>query len=247
MIHLLHLQRSDELLKPASQSSNSSAVTLGQPDIQSWLKSYYQELSANDPFLSANASSTPYAAPDGAANNYPSGSVYGPDQVFTQALYNQNGYQFASETGQNASEFTSQLPGVPSLAVQQQFDSDLALENAERLASGQAIDTAAYWSDPGSLSYDGHLYTAQELGYSGPAQSSGAEPIFISDSDKIAGTNTYSVPGYSGTVTGLKPNGWYTLQQLEEAGLKSGQPDAQFHPGSWSLPPAKGPSPAANA
>ncbi|MGA3044180.1 MAG: hypothetical protein ABSF54_25675, partial [Bryobacteraceae bacterium] len=124
-------------------------------------------------------------------------------------------------------------PGIPATAAQQAYDALLANENAQRLASGQPIDTAAYWSDPGPVSYDGVTYTSQELGYAGPGQSSGAEPIYISQA--IPGTNTFAVPGYSGTVTGIEPNRYYTLQQLEQAGLQAGQPDAQFHPGSWSV------------
>jgi hypothetical protein len=201
--------------------------TLGDPDVQGWLNSYYAEM--GDP-SEANA---PYQAAPGAANNYPAGSVYGPEQVYTQALYNQGGTAFAALTGGNPADFTSQLPGIPATAAQQAYDALLANENAQRLASGQPIDTAAYWSDPGPVSYDGVTYTSQELGYAGPGQSSGAEPIYISQA--IPGTNTFAVPGYSGTVTGIEPNRYYTLQQLEQAGLQAGQPDAQFHPGSWSV------------
>src|ERR1022692_977981 len=61
-----------------------------------------------------------------------------------------------------------------------------------------------------------------------------ALPIYISQANQIQGTNTFSVPGYTGTVTGIQPGLYYTLQQLEQAGLQSGQPDAQFHPGSWT-------------
>ncbi|MGC9945042.1 MAG: hypothetical protein ABSF64_01485 [Bryobacteraceae bacterium] len=212
---------------PATQSS------LGDPDVQAWLNSYYAERTAANP-QDGGAANIPYQAAAGAASNYSAGSVYGPDQVYTQALYNQNGYLFATLTGNNPANLTSQLPGIPSQQAQQAFDQSLAVENAQRLASGQPIDTAAYWSDPGPMTVDGHTYTSQELGYAGPAQSSGAEPIYISQGDLVPGTNTFSVPGYSGTVTGIKPDCYYTLQQLEQAGLKSGQPDAQFHPGSWS-------------
>jgi hypothetical protein len=161
--------------------------------------------------------------------------VYGPEQIFTQAMANQAGNDFASKTGDNPAQFTSQLPGLPTAQAQNEYDSSLALENAQRLSTGQPIDTAAYWSDPGPLNYMGNTYTSQELGYAGPGQSSGPEPIYISQGDQIRETGTYSVPGYSGTVTGIQPNRYYTLQQLEQAGLKSGQPDAQFHPGSWPL------------
>ena len=112
----------------------------------------------------------------------------------------------------------------------------MAEQNAQRLATGQAIDTAAYWSDPGSVKLDGTTYTSQELGYAGAAQSSGPEPIFISKANQVPGTDTFTVPGYSGTVKGIQPGAYYTLDQLVKAGLKAGQPDAQYYPGSWSLP-----------
>jgi len=204
-----------------------AATGLGDPDVQGWLNSYYAEMG------DASEANAPFQAAPGAANNYPAGSVYGPEQVYTQALYNQGGTEFAALTGGSPADFTSQLPGIPTTAAQNEYDALLANENAQRLASGQPIDTAAYWSDPGPVNYDGVIYTSHELGYAGPGQSSGPEPIYISQA--IPGTNTFSVPGYSGTVTGLQPNRYYTLQQLEQAGLKAGQPDAQFHPGSWSI------------
>jgi hypothetical protein len=229
----------------ASQSAGSSGsaavpvpeaqTSLGIPDVQGFLNSYYAEQSAADPTagvsgLSANTSYQPAA---GAGNNFPTGSVYGPDAIYTQALANQVGNAFASMTGDNPAEFTSQLPGIPTLQAQQQFDQRLANENALRLASGQPIDTTAYWSNPGSITVGGTTYTAQELGYAGPGQSSGPQPIYISSANQV-GANTFSVPGYNGTVTGIQPGRYYTLQQLEQAGLKSGQPDAQFQPGSWT-------------
>lgn len=219
--------------KPAVPLSAAPAATstLGDPDVQAWLKSYYGEF---HPATAAESEAIPYQPASGAATSYPAGSVYGPDQVYTQALYNQNDYEFATLTGSSPANSMSQLPGIPTNAAQQEYDSLLANENAQRLASGQPIDTAAYWSDPGPVSYMGVTYTSQQLGYCGPGQSSGPEPIFVSQSDQISGTNTYSVPGYTGTVAGIQPNRYYTLQQLEKAGLKSGQPDAQFHPGSWS-------------
>jgi hypothetical protein len=207
-------------------------TTLGDPDVQGWLNSYYAEVTADNP-LDTGSANTSYQPAPGAGNNYSTGTVYGPDAIYTQALANQNGNVFASLTGQNAASFTSQLPGVPGVQMQQSFDQSLALENAQRLASGQPIDTAAYWSNPGSISYDGTTYTSAELGYAGPGQSSGPEPIYIALGNQIPGTDTYSVPGYSGTVKGITP-GFYTLQQLEQAGLKAGQPDAQIHPGSWT-------------
>jgi hypothetical protein len=207
---------------PAAQTS------LGDPDVQGWLNSYYAEMGV------ASAANTPYQAAPGAGSRYSADSVYGPDQIYTQAVYNQGGYDFAALTGGNPANFTSQLPGIPATPAQKAYDSLLALDNAQRLASGQPIDTGAYWSDPGPTSYGGHMYTSKELGYAGPGQSSGPEPIYISQGNQVPGTNTFSVPGYSGTVTGIKPDCYYTLQQLEQAGLKAGQPDAQFHPGSWT-------------
>ena len=210
----------------------AAGASLGDPDVQDWLNSYYTEMGA------ASDANAPYQAATGAGSNYSADSVYGPDQVYAQALSNQDGYAFASLTGGNPASFTSQLPGIPDTQAQQAFDQELAMENAQRLASGQPIDTGAYWSDPGPISFEGQTYTSQELGYTGPGQSSGPEPIYISQGDLVPGTNTFSVPGYSGTVTGIQPNCYYTLQQLEDAGLTAGQPDAQFHPGSWTTTPA---------
>jgi len=208
----------------------AAPASLGDPDVQGWLNSYYAEMGA----ASNGPANIPYQPAPGAGSNYSADSIYGPDQIYTQALYNQNGYVFANLTGGNPANFTSQLPGIPTTPAQQEYDSLLANENAQRLASGQPIDTAAYWSDPGPVTYQGHTYTSQELGYAGPGQSSGPEPIYISRGEQIAGTDTFFVPGYSGTVTGIQPERYYTLQQLEQAGLKTGQPDAQFHPGSWT-------------
>jgi hypothetical protein len=214
---------------PSTASALPGAQTsLGDPDVQGWLTNFFTEMGA------ASEANIPYQPAPGAGNTYPAGSVYGPDQIYTQALYNQGGYQFAALTGSNPAEFTSQLPGIPTTPAQQEYDSLLANENAQRLASGQPIDTAAYWSDPGPINFEGHTYTSQELGYAGPGQSSGPEPIYISQGDQVPGTDTYSVAGYKGTVTGIQPGRYYTLQQLEQAGLQSGQPDAQFQPGSWT-------------
>ncbi len=205
----------------------SQQPALGDPDVQGWLNSYYTQQGA------PNAANTSYQPATGAPNNYPDGSVYGPDQIFAQALANQDGNVFATMAGSNAAQFTSQLPGVPSQQAQQEFDRRLALENVSRLQSGQPIDTTAYWSDPGPITTGGVTYTSKELGYAGPGQSSGPQPIYISIADKVAG-GAFTVPGYSGTVTGVQPGRYYTLAQLEQAGLKTGQPDGQFHPGSWS-------------
>jgi hypothetical protein len=220
----------------ASQSAVSTAPAgLGAPDVQAWLTSYYQERTASSDPQDAESADIPYEPATGAGSNYSANSVIGPDQIYTQALYNQNGYLFANMTGSNPANFTSQLPGIPTVQAQQEFDGELALENAQRLASGQPIDTSAYWSDPGPVTVNGQTFTSQELGYAGPGQSSGAEPIYISLGDQVAGTNNFVVPGYSGTVTGVQAGRYYTLQQLEQAGLKAGQPDTQFHPGSWAL------------
>jgi hypothetical protein len=218
-------------------STIPAAQTLGDPDVQGWLTSYYAEQLAADPTAGASglSANTSYEPAPGAGSNFAAGSVYGPDAIFTQALANQDGNAFASMTGDNAAEFTSQLPGIPTQQAQQQFDQRLAIENAGRLESGQPIDTTAYWSDPGSITAGGTTYTAQQLGYAGAAQSSGPQPIYISSANQV-GANTFSVPGYAGTVTGIEPGRYYTLQQLEKAGLQSGQPDAEYYPGSWTAP-----------
>jgi hypothetical protein len=210
---------------PAAQAS------LGDPDVQGWLTSFYAEQG------DASAANTSYQPAAGAANNFPTGSVFGPDAIFAQALANQDGNAYAAMTGDNPAGFTSQLPGIPTEQAQQQFDQRLALENLGRLQSGQPIDTTAYWSDPGPITTGGVTYTSQDLGYAGPGQSSGPQPIYLSQANEYAGTNTFAVPGYSGTVAGLQAGRYYTLQQLEQAGLKAGQPDAQFHPGSWTTTP----------
>jgi hypothetical protein len=209
---------------PAAQAS------LADPDVQGWLTSYHTEMGDT-----ANASNVSYQPAPGAGNNFPAGSVFGPDAIYTQALDNQIGNSFAGLTGENPGDYTSQLPGIPSQQAQQTFDQALALENAQRLATGNAIDTNAYWSDPGPVTYGGTTYSSQELGYAGQGQSSGPQPIYISVANQVQGTNTFTVPGYSGTVTGIQAGCYYTLQQLEQAGLQAGQADAQFHPGSWTL------------
>jgi hypothetical protein len=217
--------------EPASTVPAAQA-TLGEPDVQGWLNSYYAQTA--DPG-GANIS---YQPATGAANDYPATSAYGPDAIYRQALDNQNGNSVAGLTAIDPALYTSQLPGIPSQQAQQEYDQNLAMENAQRLSTGQAIDTSAYWSDPGSLNFEGTTYTAQELGYAGPGQSSGPQPILISAGDEIGTTGTYGVSGYSGTVSGVQPGLFYTLQQLEQAGLPSGQPDTQFHPGSWTTTPS---------
>ena len=219
---------------PADSASGTASATaaagssLGEPDIQSYLSNYW---SADEQPSAAQIS---YQPAQGSVDNFPAGTVYGPDAVYTQAVANQIGNFFAGLAGSNPATFTAQLPGVPSQQVQQGYDQTLAIENANRLASGQPIDTSAYWADPGPITLNGQTYTSQELGYVGPGQSSGPQPIFISVANQIAGTDSYTVGGYSGTVTGIQPGRYYTLQQLEQAGLPAGQPDTQFQPGSWS-------------
>lgn len=220
-----------------SQTASPDAQTkLGDPDVQAWLNSTYAEQGAANPFLGVGgiSAATSFLPADGAATKYQADSIYGPDQIYAQALANQVGNAYAAMTGENPASFTSQLPGIPSVQAQQMYDKMLAHENALKLESGQPIDTAAYWSDPGPLTINGHTYSAKELGYAGAAQSSGPEPIYISQSNQVAGTNTFTVPGYTGTVSGIQPGRYYTLQQLEQAGLPTGQPDAQIYPGSWS-------------
>ncbi len=219
----------------AQTATSAAPANSGDPNVQTWLNSYYTEMSATNPAVSATSADISYQPAAGAGSYYTADSIIGPDQVYTQAIYNQNGNAFASMTGENAANLTSQLPGIPDATAQQEFDTLLSNENANRLATGSAIDTSAYWSDPGPVTVNGHTYTSQELGYAGPCQSSGPQPIYLSANEQIAGTNTFCVPGYTGTVTGLQPGRYYTLQQLEQAGLPSGQPDAQSHPGSWSM------------
>lgn len=222
------------LASAASSTPTGGNVTLGQPDVQAWLDSYYTEMAAANPLGNyTGAANMSYESGQSSGSNFTANSVFGPDAIFAQALQNQAGNAFAQLTGGSAASLTSQLPGVPTLQAQNQFDQRLALENAQRLASGQPIDTTAYWSDPGPMTYDGVTYTSEELGYAGPGQSAGAEPIYISTANQV-GPNTYNVPGYNGTVTGIQPGRYYTLQQLEKAGLPAGQADTQFHPGSWS-------------
>jgi len=208
----------------------------GQPNVAAWLTSYYaQQQKANPAWGSAGpTASTSFQPAAGAGESTLDMGLYGPDAIYSQALANQIGNSFASMTGADPASCTAQLPGIPNQQNQAAFDSSLAYTNAQRLESGQPIDTAAYWSDPGSLTINGHTYTSKQLGYAGPGQSSGPEPIYISESNQIAGTKTFSVPGYTGTVTGVQAGRFYTLQQLEQAGLPSGQADAQFEPGSWS-------------
>jgi hypothetical protein len=226
-------QPADSVSSPASTVPDAK-TSLGDPNVEGWLSSYYAEQQGNNPLAVSGLLTPSFEPAAGAGNNFPTGSVYGPDAIFAQALANQVGNSYANMTGDNAAEFTSQLPGIPTQQAQQEFDRRLALENLERLQSGQPIDTTAYWSDPGPITTGGVTYTAQELGYAGPAQSSGPQPIYISQANQIQGTKTFSVPGYTGTVTGIEPGRYYTLQQLEQAGLKAGQPDAQFNPGSWT-------------
>jgi hypothetical protein len=215
-----NIQTMDQPTPLAASASNAQASasdaqpTLGDPDVQGWLNTYYAQIGDSTDAAISDQPAT------GAGNNYPDGSVYGPDAIYTQALDNQIGNSFAGLTGANAADYTGQLPGIPSPQAQQQSDQELAMENAQRLSWGQAIDTSAYWSDPGALNFEG---------------TSGPQPILISAADEIGTTGTYGVPGYSGTVSGVQPGCFYTLQQLEQAGLSSGQPDTQFHPGSWTL------------
>jgi hypothetical protein len=211
--------------------------TLGDPDVQGWLDSFYKQRGAETSATGTAggmSATTSYQAADGAGTNYTKDTVYGPDQIFQQALANQCGNAFAALSGVSATGLTSQLPGIPSEQAQTAFDGLMAEQNAQRLASGQPIDTAAYWSDPGSVTMGGTTYTSKQLGYCGLAQSSGAEPIFISQANQVAGTDTFTVPGYEGTVKGIEAGRYYTLDQLQHAGLKAGQPDAQFYPGSWT-------------
>lgn len=217
-------------------ADSSGGEELGSPNVQSWLNSFYAQQAAlnmpGDQAMGLNATVS-YEPASGAADLYSPDSMYGPDQIYQQALSNQVGNQFATITGMNATDLTAQLPGIPTVQAQQAFDNWLAQNNAQRLASGQAIDTSAYWSDPGPVTLDGVTYTSAQLGYCGPGQSSGPEPIYIASNNQV-GANTFTVPGYSGTVTGIQPNRYYTLQQLEQAGLQAGQPNAQLNPGSWS-------------
>jgi len=225
---------------PSATSSTGSSTTstdLGDPDIQGWLNTFYSEGpqtagGSGDPAAAAIS----YQAAAGAGSNYTSDTIYGPDQVYAQAVANQCGNSFATMTGQDPVNFTSQLPGIPDQQAQDTWDNMLAYENAVRLESGQPIDTSAYWSDPGPRTINGHTYTSQQLGYAGPCQSSGPEPIWISQADQVPGTDTFNVPGYQGTVSGIQPGRYYTLAQLQQAGLPSGQPDTQYYPGSWTQP-----------
>ena len=204
---------------------------LGSPNVQAYLNSYYAQADTNSGGSGVLSASTPYEPPAGAAPSALDEGLYGPDAIFAQALANQSANSFAAATG--LPNVAAQLPGIPSQQAQQAFDQNLAYSNALRLLAGEPIDTAAYWSDPGSFTIQGKTFTSAQLGYAGPGQSSGPEPIFISDANQ-RGPDTFTVPGYSGTVTGIQPGRFYTLQQLEQAGLPSGQPDTQFVPGSWS-------------
>ena len=218
------------------QRTPDRPVGLGDPNVQAWLNSYYaqeQKAGASSGATGDTTATTSYAPATGAALSALDEGMYGPDAIYEQALANQAGNSLAALTGENPVNFTAQLPGIPSLQAQQGFDHQLAYSNAQRLLAGEPIDTAAYWSDPGPLTIGGKTFTSQQLGYAGPGQSSGPEPIWISDANQV-GANTFTVPGYSGTVTGIQPGRFYTLQQLEQAGLKTGQPEARFVPGSWS-------------
>jgi len=222
---------------PTNPEPQSSPPTLdepaglGSPNVQAYLNSYYAQADASSGGSGVLSASTPYEPPAGAAPSNLDEGLYGPDAIYAQALANQSANNFAASTG--LPNVAAQLPGIPSRQAQQAFDQNLAYSNAERLLAGDAIDTAAYWSDPGSITIQGKTFSSAQLGYAGPGQSSGPEPIFISDANQ-RGPDTFTVPGYSGTVTGIQPGHFYTLQQLEQAGLKTGQPDAQFVPGSWS-------------
>lgn len=219
-----------------SGAQSGAQPSLGDPNVQGWLDSYYSQMRAANPFFGSGGvdATTSYQAAAGAPNQYTADTVYGPDQIYGQALANQVGNAYAAMTGADPASFTSQLPGAPSTQAQQLYDKMLAHQNALKLESGQPIDTAAYWSDPGPLTINGHTYTSEQLGYAGPGQSSGAEPIYISQAHQVAGTDTFRVPGYTGTVQGIQPGRYYTLEQLQQAGLPAGQPDAQVHPGSWA-------------
>ena len=220
---------------PARPAALDCPATLGDPDVQGWLDNYYvqQQAAGTAGVTDTVTASTSYQPATGAALSTIDEGVYGPDAIYTQALANQIGNGFAAMTGEDPGHFTAQLPGVPSVEVQQAFDHQLAYNNAQRLLAGEPIDTAAYWSDPGPLTLGGRTFTSQELGYAGPGQSSGPEPIWISDANQV-GPDTFTVPGYSGTVSGIKPGHFYTLEQLEKAGLPPGQPEGRFVPGSWS-------------
>ena len=226
---------------PADTSSNPvlklpgtpTQPTLGDPDVQQWLESYCERGGATNVTISPSS----YQAAPGAGNGYQNCS-YGPDAIYNQALCNVVGNAYAASTGDNAALFTSQLPGIPSKQAQADYDAELASKNLQRLESGQPIDTSAYWSDPGPLSAGGVTYTSAQLGYAGPGQSSGPEPIYLSSTSQIQGTDSFELPGYTGTVTGLQPGRYYTLQELEAAGLPKGQEGNQLNPGSWSLTPS---------
>ena len=143
---------------PAASTVPAAQTSLGQPDVQGWLNTY--DLQSNKYIAgiqldslgngavaiqkNSGAATTSYQPAQGAANNFPTGSVFGPDAIFAQAFANQAGNAFATMTGNSAEQFTSQLPGTPSEASQQEFDRRLALENLGRLQSGQPIDTTAY-------------------------------------------------------------------------------------------------------
>jgi hypothetical protein len=55
--------------------------------------------------------------------------------------------------------------------------------------------------------------------------------IFPPSSDRICYGCRLAIT-LAGAWPARQPGRYYTLQQLEQAGLKAGQPDAQFHPGS---------------
>ncbi len=223
----------DSVADPTRTLPGSQPV-LGKPDVQGFLTTFYAQRAAETSTPGgAMSASTPFQAPAAAPTIWSPDDPYGPDQIFQQAISNQCANAFASLTGTDPATITAQLPGIPTTQAQQQFDSWLAQSNAQRLASGQPIDTGAYWSDPGPVTLNGVTYTSQQLGYCGPGQSSGPEPIFISIADQV-GPDTYTVGGYQGTVKGIQPGRYYTLQQLEQAGLPSGQADTRFYPGSWT-------------
>ena len=216
---------------PAAPADPQAAAqpTLGNPNVQQWLDSYF----ARGTNATVSIPPSSFEAAPGAGNGYEN-SYYGPDAIYNQALCNMAGNHFAKMTGINPALFTSQLPGIPSKQAQDDYDTMLAAKNLQRLESGQPIDTSAYWSDPGPITAGNRTCTSAELGYAGPGQSSGPQPIYLSVNSQIKGTNTFMVPGYAGTVSGLQPGRYYTLQQLEAAGLTKGQESNQFNPGSWT-------------
>jgi len=116
--------------EPASTVPAAQA-TLGDPDVQGWLNTYYAQIGDSTDAAISDQPAT------GAGNNYPDGSVYGPDAIYTQALDNQIGNSFAGLTGANAADYTGQLPGIPSPQAQQQSDQELAMETRSGCRGGK--------------------------------------------------------------------------------------------------------------